>query len=708
MFKSTTADRTRAPSSGLKLKKSSSSFRRAVVDRSRLELGDRSSKDDDPKASGGSIDHLPPTESRVRLSDEELLTLAREASDRVDFRRLTNRQASLRNWKWKTVANAFTAFSHGDGFESAQEVLATGEMKASLNELAHILSTATDVDHDMMMRSVYKDYIHGSVVHVVRPPRVKTTAEAANVVVEVESKLTVKTSAFERSRLFKNHEQWCFLEYFEKVSSADSFTVTLTSVPETALLAGKMKADRVDELPDLTAAYLIEKISASNLVRVVFFAQASLREYEPQFDSSSTSYSMDSESQRGSQLAWSKKRQTRLMRLAAGASQLPDVVRRRRFGTQLLADCSAFEAKNSRCTCCAKSLRFLTRKKRCHVCGYIVCHQCWSIHSMETRAGRVSSVRACKRCVEFVHNGDYSCVNQQTRGRIQIVADPPSLPSSSDTPGKALTNFLHDALQNSSGNKRKSVLSVVRHLMNQEKEAGVSCSDSSSSGTRLTDKDAEKYVNALHDGMLQVEPLPLEECVLATVDGRNYPLNMARDAGTLSKPPVPENEQMRIAAIERGGFSKITDTDELDLICELLAREMQCSTGLVTLISEDEQHVLASNLLPFRQLHMPREQSFCQHTIMNDVPLLVPHPESDIRFQNLPALLAHDMRFYLGFPLKDENDQVVGSVCCIDSKSRDVSASQYSAMKRLAETASKVVQIKGLQARMADPTSVTT
>ncbi|KAI9991151.1 hypothetical protein PInf_018783 [Phytophthora infestans] len=642
------------------------------------------------------------SQSWVRLGNSQLLQLARAATDKVDFRRLTNRQASLRNWKWKTVANGFTAFSHGDGIEAALEVLATGEMKASLNELSHILSTNTASDHDMVMRSLYKDYIHGAVVHVVDPSIGSSSASVMKS--DVESKLTVKTSAFERSRMFKNHEQWCFLEYYEKTGSADAFTVTLASVPEKELLAGKMKADRVDDLPDLAAAYLIEKIPSSNAVRVVFFAQASLTEEEPHFDQSSMSHSSDST--RGHQLARSKKRQKRLMRLAAGASQLPEVVRRRRFGTQPLADCNAFEANNSRCTCCAKSLRFLTRKKRCHICGYMICHQCWSIHSMETRDGRVSSVRACPRCVEFVNNGDYSRVDQENRGRIQIISDS-GLPSS-DPPGKALTNFLHEALQTSSGSKRKSVMSVIRHLMNQEKEDADVRSECSSvtSSVRLTDDDAKKYTDALDKGMLRVETLPVEDCVLANSRGRNYPLNTAPDLETMSKPPMPKDEEERITAIQKGGFSKITDTDELDLICELVAREMKCSTGLVTLISEDEQHVLASNVPPFRQLHMPRDQSFCQHTIMNEEPLLVPNPESDIRFQNLPALHAHDLRFYLGFPLKDENDQVVGSVCCIDNASREVTASQYSAMKKLAETASKVVQIKGKQAtRMSDPTA---
>ncbi|KAE9335474.1 hypothetical protein PF008_g13466 [Phytophthora fragariae] len=650
-------------------------------------------------------------QSRVRLDNSDLLQLARDATDKVDFRRLTNRQASLSNWKVKNVANGFTAFSQGDGLESAQEVMTTGEMKASLNELAFILSTTTDSDHDMVSRSLYKDYIHGAVVHSVDPSLDASSVSACKS--DIESKLTVKTSAFERSRMFKNHEQWCFLEYFEKKSSSDAFTVTLTSVPERELLAGKMKADRIDELPDLIAAYLIEKIPSSNSVRVVFFAQASLGD-EPQFNQTEVtmSYSFGGGGSRGNQLDRSKKRQKRLMRLAAGVSQLPEVVRRRRFGTQPLADCSAFEAKNSRCTCCAKSLRLPSRKKRCHICGYMICHQCWSIHSMETLDGRVSSVRACTRCVEFVTNGDYSRVNQTTRGRLEIVPDSglAGLPTQ-DPPGKALTNFLHDALQNSTGSKRKSVMSVIRHLMNQEKEDAETRSECSSvtSSVRLTDDEAKKYTDALDKGMLRVETVPLEECVVANANGRNYPLNMASNLETFSKPPMPADEQQRINAIEKGGLSKIEDTEELDLICELLAREMKCSTGCVTLINEDEQHVLASNAEPLRQLHMPRDQSFCQHTVMNDTPLLVPNPEADIRFQNLPAVSAMDIKFYVGFPLKDRNDQVVGSVCCFDSNTRDVTQSQYSTMKKLAETASKVVQIKGKQtSKSAEPAAMDT
>ncbi|TDH66407.1 hypothetical protein CCR75_008804 [Bremia lactucae] len=632
-------------------------------------------------------------QSRVLLSNEQLLQIVHEASEKVDFRRLSNRQASLSHWKYKTIANNFTTFSHGDGIEAACEVLATGEMKASLNELNHILSTNTTKDHGMVMRGLYKDYIHGAVVHIIDPSQEATFVKTS----EMDSRLTVKTSAFERSRMFRNHEQWCFLEHFEKGSSSDSFTVTLASVPEQYLVAGKMKADRVDDLPDLTAAYLIEKIPASNSVRVVFFAQAAFNEPNARFDQSIRNVMGGMNPT--SQLHFSKKRQKRLMRLATGVSRLPDVVRRRRFGVQSLADRTSFEATNSRCTCCAKSLSFLRRKRRCHMCGYITCYQCWSLHSMESRDGRITSVRACIRCVGFVNNGDYSQVNQRKLGRVEIFSD--STFPSADPPGKALTNCLHDALQNSSGSKRKTIMAVIRHILNQEQAEASSNPTRSSltSSIRLTDEDFDLYNDALDKGIFHVDPLPVEKCVLANVKGRNYPLKTAAEPTKMNDYPMPYDEQKRLSAIQNGGFANITDTEELDLICELLVREMNCTIGIVTLITKEEQHILASNLLPLRQLHMPREESFCQHTIMNEEPLLVPHPEADIRFQNLPALHAFNVKFYFGFPLKDNCGQVVGSVCCFDGKTHDVTASHYSSMKKLAETASKVVQIKGKQAQ---------
>ncbi|CEG47131.1 hypothetical protein F443_13758 [Plasmopara halstedii] len=170
---------------------------------------------------------------------------------------------------------------------------------------------------------------------------------------------------------------------------------------------------------------------------------------------------------------------------------------------------------------------------------------------MESRDGLVSSVRACTRCIEFVNNGDHSQVDQKKRGRIEIVPDA-TFPSA-DPPGKALTSFLYEALQTSSGKKRASVMSVIRHLINQEKLEADSRSETSmsSSAIRLTD-DVKEYTDALDKGVLHVETLPVEKCVLANSNGRNYPLNTAPEPTVLSKSPIPSNEQERIAAIEKG------------------------------------------------------------------------------------------------------------------------------------------------------------
>ena len=111
-----------------------------------------------------------------------------------------------------------------------KEVMATGKMKASLNELAYILRSTTDAGYDMVIRSLYKDYIHGAVVHVVDVSPGSSSSSAMKRM--VDAKLTIKTSAFDRSRIFKKHEHWCFLEYCKKTNDIDTFTVTLTSIPE--------------------------------------------------------------------------------------------------------------------------------------------------------------------------------------------------------------------------------------------------------------------------------------------------------------------------------------------------------------------------------------------------------------------------------------------------------------------------------------------
>ncbi|KAF1787293.1 GAF domain-like [Phytophthora cactorum] len=527
---------------------------------------------------------------RLHVDDDELCARAEAVARALDFRGLAGSNESSCRWILNKSHGTFTTYARRlaamTGLEEkarpTQQVLAAGEIRCHLEEVVHVLNTTTDFDHNAVMSGLYrKDFIYGSVVHVVPSNAIGDDPKLVELLQEEESTMTtrvaVKTGAFVHSKLFSRNEQWCFLERAQHIrarpdptenseqNKLNSFTLTLSSL---------------DEGNSRQAKY----------VRVIFFGQFNGGLDKPG-------------------LAKSSQMRARLVRLADGATRLPEIVRRRRFGAQTMADHAAFSAKNSHCTCCTKSLHLLTRKHRCHLCGHFVCDRCWSVQKMENQdTRRVTPVRMCSRCMEFVENGDYSAVKPSALGKIQVMRDPMDQPP----PNKTLARLLQKELRSSSGARKNSV-----------------------------------------HGELNLRQVPLFN---------------------------------RIMDLE--------DASELDMLCSLAASQLDCSMSIVTVVTADQMTVLGSNKEDLRRVTLPREHSFCQHAVMTSKPLLVPHPEADIRFQNINGRTAFDVRFYCGFPIVDENKTVIGSLCCMDQKTHEMTQSQYSAMKKLAAAAELVVRSK--------------
>uniref|UniRef100_K3W8E9 FYVE-type domain-containing protein n=1 Tax=Globisporangium ultimum (strain ATCC 200006 / CBS 805.95 / DAOM BR144) TaxID=431595 RepID=K3W8E9_GLOUD len=621
---------------------------------------------------------------KVLLDDHELFERANDVKTQIDFDTLTD--LSKCQWKWKHSKNDFTLFTrqveHTANTKKAKltshQVLAAGEIQCSIEEIEHILQSTSDTDYNAVMKGLYKkDYIYGSIVHVAPgaspSPGTDDDSKSTTTMVASSDQLTVKTSSFVRSNIFVRNEQWCFLEHFQRDPSNDSFMVTITSLDESAITVGKVKHGRVDQLHDLIAGYSVSKIPSTNSVRVLFHGNFSGDNTDPKGNASES---------------MSK---SRLMALAKGVSEMPDVVRRRRLGMQKLADRAAFAAKNAHCICCTKSLHLLSKKKRCYLCGYFVCDKDWSIQKMETRHGQVTAIRVCSRCLESVESCEYAGVRPDSLGKVTVKPDQ----DNSQKAGKAMATFLQDALHNSTEFKKESVKTVIKHLINEERRR----SDDSIPPVVLSNSSAEKeYIKAL-DQYFMVESIPADKCELANNETRAYPIQPRGDPYTPVDYPVPDQEGKRLSAIEKGELMQMSNADELNIICTLAARELNCMASCVTIIGQENQLVLASNVDEFRMLSVPRNETFCQHTIMDTKPLLVPHPEADVRFANLATRKEYDVKFYCGFPIVDQSNAVVGSVCCMDNKTHDLTASQYSSMKRLAETASKVVRMKSQQRR---------
>lgn len=632
---------------------------------------------------------------RVHVNDRELYERARSAASRID---VTTVQDSAR-FEWgmhRSYRNGFATFkSNASALNQPLALLTTGEIRCGLAELARVLSSTTDCDLNAVMGGLHpKDHIYGSVVRAV-PLSGHGGGHVA-----------VKTSTFVRSSMWSPNEQWCYLELATPIVSTatattaglDQFTVTLSSMTADDIGVGKAaEHGGVDQLHGLSAGYLVQQVPHGRYVRVVFFAQFD--------DQRAVSRAAD-----GGRVAPPSAVYARLLRLAHGATNLPEVVRRRRLGAQTLADRKAFVATNSHCICCTKSLLvLLTRKKQCHLCGHHVCDKCWIVHALESQFGHVSTVRVCTRCLEFVESGDYDEVDPLTLGPPQIHRDKDA--DASAKSGKKLARMLHEELRSSNGARRTAVLKVIRQLVDGggsdsiASDGGKSLDDGGRSASlkqrrqrvKLTDCSSEQeHVEALRSG-IHVEQIPLYECALANGDGRSYPMTIPQSVAVVPESPEPSDELRRQDVIRQGKLMHLQETSELDLLCSLAAKEMGCAASILTIVGGTDTKVVASNRADLRPILLPRNQSFCQHTIMNDKPLLAPHPEADIRFHNIAARAKHEIRFYFGVPLKVADETVVGSFCCLDTHSHEVTQSQYSSMTKLAAAASQLVQLQSLE-----------
>jgi adenylate cyclase len=112
--------------------------------------------------------------------------------------------------------------------------------------------------------------------------------------------------------------------------------------------------------------------------------------------------------------------------------------------------------------------------------------------------------------------------------------------------------------------------------------------------------------------------------------------------------------------------------------------------------------VVAANDPAFKVLTAGRAHSFCTHTIMDDKPLVIAHPEADVRVNYTKVATTLGARFYCGFPLVTDGDKVLGTLCCLDRKKHGLTESQFSAMQRLAHSTTKIIQVRGRQQQHHD------
>lgn len=148
--------------------------------------------------------------------------------------------------------------------------------------------------------------------------------------------------------------------------------------------------------------------------------------------------------------------------------------------------------------------------------------------------------------------------------------------------------------------------------------------------------------------------------------------------------PRPDNEVQRLKTLSQLDLINGESEQRFDRITRVMAALFDVPIAMVNLITPDSQINKACFGME-AGFEMPRDESFCGHTILSDEPLIIEDAFDDDRFKNNPNVTAGlKIRAYAGVPLRAVDGTHPGALCLIDTKPRKFTKAEINLIADLA------------------------
>ena len=159
------------------------------------------------------------------------------------------------------------------------------------------------------------------------------------------------------------------------------------------------------------------------------------------------------------------------------------------------------------------------------------------------------------------------------------------------------------------------------------------------------------------------------------------------------KPPIPLNEHARLELLRQYNILDTAAEPAFDEIAARAAEVCQTPISLLTFVDRDRVWFKSNTGLELPEI--PRDASFCAHAICQDELYVTPDMLADERFSQNPLVTQKPhLRFYAGMPLLSPEGLVLGTLCVIDRKPRELTPEQTDELKELAQGAVLLLEIR--------------
>jgi len=147
--------------------------------------------------------------------------------------------------------------------------------------------------------------------------------------------------------------------------------------------------------------------------------------------------------------------------------------------------------------------------------------------------------------------------------------------------------------------------------------------------------------------------------------------------------PKPENEEQRLHSLRALDILDTSPEERFDRLTRLARRVCRTPIAVVSLVDEHRQWF--KSIVGLDAQETPRDISFCGHAILGHGIMRVDNALEDPRFSKNPLVLEEpSIRAYAGAPLRLPNGAALGTLCVIDTKVRQFSDDELSALEDLA------------------------
>lgn len=162
------------------------------------------------------------------------------------------------------------------------------------------------------------------------------------------------------------------------------------------------------------------------------------------------------------------------------------------------------------------------------------------------------------------------------------------------------------------------------------------------------------------------------------------------------------DESRRLAAVHRLQLLDTPPEPVFDRITRLTRTLFRVPISLISLLDDERQWFKSKCGLDIAGT--PREQAFCNYTILHDSVFVVPDARADAAFSANRLVTGEPfIRFYAGAPLIVGPETRVGSLCIIDQKPRTFSEEDGRLLTRLARIITDELWLRSLATNIDQP-----